>query len=56
MFGDKFPYFSFLDVSMKFLLFVGVLMKLSHEMTIICFSGLSLVLKKEIYVLAGCQT
>ena len=42
MFGDNFPYFSYLDVVMK----LSIVFRCTYEKATICFSGLSLVLKK----------
>ena len=52
MFGDNFPYFSYLDVVMK----LSIVFRCTYEKAIRCFSGLSLVLKKGGYLLANCQT
>ena len=51
MFGDNFPSFSYLDVVMKFIIF-----RCPYKQAIVCFSGLSLVLKKREYLLADYQT
>ena len=52
MLGDNFPSFSYLDVVMK----LSIIFRCPYKQTIVCFSGLSLVLKKEEYLLADCQT
>ena len=52
MLGDNFPSFSYLDVVRK----LSIIFRCPYRQTIVCFSGLSLVLKKEEYLLADYQT